>query len=282
MKYVSLILLLCRCAYAHASTKDTLVYIRFVSAADSTPLRFAEVGVNNATIQVNSWQTDADGYIRINLKAVCRQPHAFLILHYPGFEQKAVRPDTVPARDTIVIRLQRSELDKIVVTAYRQPLLYKKLRYGQRRRMAKMPNPQPVHSVKQCLAHEALQKGLWLNKGTMTRNVILAWDSVYGNYKYRGEGLEGMLQRYLLFNISYPRQAQQFFMEETVYVDVEFDEKGSVQYVKVIQGKHTDLVLEVVNALARMPRLGVFQHQKGYPAVPKPVRFFVPGKFVLK
>lgn len=284
MRPVFLILLLCCLADAQARPTDTLLHIRFVSAADNAPFCFAEVKAINAGIQVASWQTDAGGYIRVSLKEIHLHPGALMTIDYPGFGKEAFRADTLPTRDTIIIRLKpkRSELDEIIVTAYRQPLLYKKPGYWQRKRFAKKPDPQPVHSVKQCLAHEALQKGLWLKKDTMTQNVILAWDSLRSHYKYWSGELYEMLHRYLSVNINYPRQAQQFFMEETVYLCFECDEKGSLQYLQVIQGKHTDLVLEVANALARMPRFGVLHHQNTRPPAPKPERFFLPVKFVLK
>lgn len=284
MKYLFLILFLWCLAYAQATTKDTLLHVRFVSGADSAPLCFAQVNAIEFGTHIASWKTDGDGYIRVSRKEIQLHPRALMTIDYPGFEKEAFKADTLPARDTTIISLKpkRSELDEIIVTAYRQPLLYKKLGYWQRKRFAKKPDPQPVHSVKQCLAHEALQKGLWLKKDTMTQNVILAWDSLRSNYKYWGEGVYEMLHRYLSVNINYPRQAQHFFMEETVYLCFEFDEKGSLQYLQVIQGKHTDLVLEVANALARMPRLGILRHQNAYQPAPKPERFFLSVKFVLK
>jgi hypothetical protein len=76
-------------------------------------------------------------------------------------------------------------------------------------------------------------------------------------------------------------------MDEKIYLSFEFDDKGSIQYIKLMKGNSVDLVLEAANALARMPRLNLRNEYSDYyePYPPKklrPVRFILPVKFILQ
>lgn len=277
---------------AQATPKDTLYHVRFVSAADSTPLCFAILKAKSSGVVIASWEADAAGYIRINQNQIRRDPHALISLQYPGFAHRAFKADTLTASDTILLTIkpQPVMLDAIMITAYKVPMIEKTRRARHRRHKPPEETPEafPVYSPEYCQAYEALQKGLWLSKDSASRRSILAWDSLSINDKdMGGSGMALMLRHYFMQAISYPRQARDFLMEETVYLCFEFGEKGEVNYLQVMRGKHVDLVLEAANALARVPRLNlkdVFSdYGESYPPKRlKPVRMLLPVKFILR
>lgn len=273
--------------------KDTVYVLRLISAEDASPLRFATIEARSSGIRIASWQADVDGYIKISKKETGRSPHTELLLQYPGFEKLKFELQQLPVNNTLVVTVQSkpAEFDEICITAYRVPLIEKpqKFRMKRHRTSPEAEEVFPVYSASQCIAYEALQQGLWLHKDTLARNCLLAWDTLNRNMNKgtSGYGFEGLIRRYFITNISYPRQAQDFMMEEKVYLSFELDEKGNVSYIKVLKGKHIDLVLEAANALARMPRLNlkaVFsEYQDSYPPqIPKQVRLILPVKFILQ
>ncbi len=294
MKHVLLHLFLWSVCYAQAMPKDTLYHVRFVSAADSSPLCFAILKARSSGVVIASWESDLDGYIRINQNQIRRDPHALISLQYPGFAYRAFKADTLPANDTItfVVKPEPVMLDAIMIIAYKVPMIEETKQAGHgRHRRSKQPEETPeafpVYSTEYCLAYEALQKGLWLSKDSTTRKSILAWDTL-SHYKEKGtSGIYQMFQRYLTNNIAYPKQARDFLMEETVYISFEFGDKGEVSYLQLMRGKHVDLVMEVANALARMPRINlrdVFSdYGESYPPKRlKPTRMLLPVKFILR
>lgn len=278
-------------AYAQASAKDTFHILRVISAGDGSPLDQVHVEAMVAGIRIASWQTDADGYITIRKTETGNLPSAILRLNYPGFEKITLSPEQLPLNDTLVLLVQPKpvQLEEISITAYILPVLEKPQKFRIKCRASRSPQKSPVYSPSQCIAYEALQQGLWLQKDTLARNCLLALDTVNkdirkGSY---GNGLAGAIQRYFITNLSYPDQARDFAMEERICLGFELDEKGRVNYIKVMKGDHIDLVLEAANALARMPRLNlrdfVLEYQNEYPPrIPKQVRFILPVKFILK
>lgn len=291
MKRVLLHLCLWSVCCAQAMPKDTLYHVRFVSAADSAPLCFAILKAGNSGIVIASWEADAGGYVRIHQKEISAYPRALISLRYPGFEQRAFKADTLSVNDTIIfaVKPQPIMLDAIMITAYKVPIIEeeKKTRCWRHKQAEEAPEVFPVYFPEYCLAYEVLQKGLWLNKDSTARRSILTWDTLNFNYKDKGTGLSQMFQRYFMNNITYPEQAMDFLMEETVYMCFEFDEKGDVNYLQLMRGKHVDLVLEVANALARMPRLNpktIFpDYGQSYPPKRlKPGRMLLPVKFILQ
>lgn len=294
MKHVLLHLFLWSLCSAQAMPKDTLYHVRFVSASDSSPLCFAILKAKSLGIVIASWEADLEGYIRINQNQIRRDPHALISLQYPGFAYRAFKADTLLANDTIIfaIKPQPVMLDAISITAYKVPMIeepkqVRNRRRGRSKQPEEAPEAFPVYSTEYCLAYEALQKGLWLNKDSTARRSILAWDTLNFSYKDKGTGLYQMFQRYLMNNIAYPKQARDFLMEETVYMSFEFGDKGEVNYLQVMRGKHVDLVMEVANALARMPRINLrdifSDYGESYPLKRlKPARMLLPVKFILR
>gem|GEM_PF-5070135 len=291
MKRLLLCLFLWSEACAQATPKDTLHHVRVVSAADSTPLRFATLTVKSQGIVMATWEADADGYIRISRRQLSRDPQALISLQYPGFTHSTFKADTLWMKDTIVLRVkpQPVMLAAIRIVDYKVPLVEKKSWQGSRRQQAEEASDVfPVYASRFSLADEALQNGLWLDKDTISRRSILAWDTANMSYENKGgSNLELLLQRYLMNNISYPRLARDLLMEETVYMAFEFGEKGEVSYLQVMKGKDVGLVLEVANALARMPRINlrnIYRDEgSSCPAKHlKPVRLILPVQFILQ
>lgn len=291
MKRLLLCLFLWSVACMQAMPKDTLYHVRFVSAADSSPLCFAILKARSSGVVIASWETDPEGYIRINQNQIRCDPHALISLQYPGFDYRAFNADTLLANDTIVLAIkpQPVMLDAIMIIAYKVPLIEKETKghFRRHKKSEELPEVFPVYSPESCLAYEALQKGLYLNKDSTGRRRILSWDTANINYEDKGAGLLQMFQRYLMHNINYPQQARDFLMEETVYICFEFGEKGEISYLQVMKGKHVDLVLEVANALARMPRINLRDAFSDYgesypPKRLKPARMLLPVKFILR
>lgn len=274
-----------------AMPEDTLYHLRFISAADKSPLGFALLKARSSGLVIASWEADPDGYIRITKKELSSSPFVRMSLQYPGFVYRTFNADTLLANDTLLIAVEPKPvmLDQIRIISYKVPLIEKetKGRFRRHKKPEEMPGVFPVYSSESCLAYEALQKGLYLNKDSTGRRHILAWDTANTNYKDKGAGLSQMFQRYLMHNINYPQQARDFLMEETVYICFEFGEKGEISYLQVMKGRHVDLVLEVANALARMPRINLRDLFPGYgEPYPgkriKPVRMLLPVQFALQ
>lgn len=291
MKRLLLNLFLWSVACMQAMPEDTLYHVRFISAADSSPLSFAILRARGSGLIIASWETDAGGYIRITKNQINSKPPVVISLHHPGFARRTFKADTLLVNDTILMAVepQPAMLDHIRIIAYKVPLIEKETKAYSRRRKQPEEAPEvfPVYSSESCLAYEALQKGLYLNKDSAGRRRILAWDTANTSYKDKGSGLSQMFQRYLMHNINYPQQARDFLMEETLYICFEFGEKGEVSYLQIMKGKHVDLVLEVANALARMPRINlrdlVPDYGESYPPKRfKPVRMLLPVQFTLQ
>jgi hypothetical protein len=292
MRLVFLNLFLWSLSYLQAAPKDTLYPIRFVSEADKSPMSFVRLKAMSSGIIIASWEAGVDGFISISKKAIRRDPYALLTLDYPGFESKTFNPDALSLNDTTIIALRQkpAQIDEIQIIAYIVPMIPEEPKSWGRHQKQTEEEPErlPVYSVEQCLAYEALKKGLWHSKDTSTWTSILAWDTLNSHYKDKGgSSLYLMLQYYLMNNMAYPKQAMDFLMQETVYLCFELNEKGDVEYLQVMKGSHVDLVLEVANALARMPRIpmrSIFpDYQESYARSRlRPVRFMLPVKFVLK
>lgn len=277
--------------YAQALPKDTLYHVRFVSGEDTMPLCFAQVKAFNSGVLVASWETGLDGYITIKRKEIRQYPKALITLDYPGYGKVTFKADTLFTNDTVIIlaKPQTVGFNEIQIISYKVPMIDRDDEpwYRRLKREKKKPEKFPVYSPQQCIAYEALQKGVWLNKDTLTRKLILAYDTVNKHYKpVKGYGPATTLQHYFKCNITYPKQALEFLMEEKVYLSFELDEKGSVQYIKVLKGNSVDLVLEAANALTKLPRLNLRNEYSDYyePYPPKnlKVRFTLPVKFILK
>lgn len=278
-------------SFVQAAPKDSLYHVRVISVEDKSPMGFARLKAMNSGIIIASWEADVDGLISINKKDIRRDPQALFTLNYPGFESKTFNIESLFLNDTAIMSMNQKleEFDEIQIIAYKVPVIQEKepLRWGRRQKQPKEePEPLPVYFAGQCLAYEALQKGLQ-SKDTTTWNSVLAWDSLHSHYKDKGSGMYQMFQRYFMNNIAYPKQAIDLLMQEKIYMCFEFDEKGDVQYLQVMRGSHVDLVLEVANALARLPRMNVRSffpdYQESYSRSRlKPLRFMLPVKFTLR
>lgn len=297
MKYVFLNLFLWSISYGQAMSADTLHHVRFVSAADSSPLGFTGLKAWSSGIMVASWETNADGYTGISRKEISRYAHVLITVRYPGFENLSFKADTLALNDTLTIAMKPKlqELEEIQIVAYTVPQVEKEqpvLRYGRHKAPEKTTENVsvnfPRYTPRQCIAYEALQQGVWLAGDTAAWNGILAWDTLNGNYtREKDASLAREIMHYFQANITYPDQARDFCMQEKVYVWFELDAKGSVHYIRVAKGNHIDLVLEVANALARMPRVALtfFFPDVAKAGQRKPLRplcFCLPVKFILK
>lgn len=106
------------------------------------------------------------------------------------------------------------------------------------------------------------------------KNIVFFQTDEYPQFK----GGESEMTKYLIDNVSYPKEAKVRGLQGTVWVTFIVDEKGKVKNAKLLKGRHEALDSEALRVVSLMPEWIPGK----YKSTPVKVQYNIPIKFILK
>ncbi len=218
------------------SQKDSVYYIKFISAEDASPISFAPVVITLQGINIDSFNADIDGVIKLGKKEKILHPDTRITMEYSGFEKAWFNKDSLILNGTKIFSLKKHlfNLEEVEIVSYMVPYIgekkkYKNIRTGE------------LYSEDQLDAINTLKRGTWYKKDTIKDKGTL--ESLNKIYYYFGK------------NLKYPELAKKLEISETIYMSFELDSSGYAKKIKLLKGSCPILAVAVANLLSKMPRV---------------------------